>query len=215
MVRVDPPIVIRGPEKGNGTISIAPELRSLESTFTEASPFTGYASESFEAISPRGLGSTVEEARESQHFKKATTLDLSVAESQKEQLMPSEEKYFEKYLDSRISNIEAAVGHQTEQLGTIVKNLEKNIDRVLTESAAIKKESADNNRWWNRLLVASVVGVLALFVGLIYFVTNLTTSVTVTVNRDVKDLRQEYRSDFTQLQRTIESEIAKIVKSKP
>ena len=115
------------------------------------------------------------------------------------------------------NGIEAAVGHQTKQLETIVGSLEKSVDRSLTESAAVKKEASDNNRALTTWYICGVWAAVGLFLAIVVLVLGVyrhISGLNEATNKDIKEFRQEVRSDFSQLQRSFESEIAKITKTK-
>lgn len=127
------------------------------------------------------------------------TFVKSISTPRKEDLaMPEEEKYFEKYLDSRLTNIERVVQDQStrmeenlkqhkDMIEVLVTNLNENVKGAVTASAAITKEVTENNRWWNRLLVGSILTVMALFAGMLYFMSNVSS----TVSRETMELRKE------------------------
>ena len=118
-----------------------------------------------------------------------------------------DEKYFDKYLDSRLSNIEVALTNQSDKMTVMVSSLEKLVDRTVTENAATKKELADNMRWSNRLIIGSLIGILALFAGMIYFMISLN----YTLSRDSTDIRR----DLYQFQQSIHQQVDKMIKPAP
>lgn len=153
-------------------------------------------------------------------FQSYSGLANSSPEREQTEMDPGEEKYIEQRLDSIEMTMETAIKHQTEEmelkmnglsqeithqtklLETIAGNLEKSVDRALIQSDITRKESADNSRWHNRLLVSGILGVLALFVGMIYFMVNL--------NNNFSKDNTELRNQFSQSQRNLTSVVSNL-----
>lgn len=127
---------------------------------------------------------------------------------QEEPTMPDEEKYFGKYLDSRLSNIETtmktAIEHQTKELGIIAGNLKENVDRSLVQSDIARKGLASNNKW----LITSMFTVVIMFAGLLYFMMSNNTISSNINNNIIKD-NLELRKEFYQSQMNLSGSLSK------
>ena len=131
--------------------------------------------------------------------------------------MPDEEKSFEKYLDSRLSNIETAIEHQTRELSIIAGTLKESVDRALVQSDIARKGLAGNNKWLiGSMFTVAVLfaGIVGLFAGMIYFIGTTSTNVrqnTIELSSFGKNITELGRGTFS-VSRWLPVEMARIMK---
>lgn len=158
----------------------------------------------YETISDNAEENQTQSSR-SVYYSGITDLDN---EQEKPEMDPIEEKYVDYRLSSIEQTMETAIQHQTERLELIASSLERSVDRSLVESAAVRKESADNNRWWNHILVAGTLSIVIGLLGVIYFVVGSNKGLSGEINSLSKD-NMELRKDFSKSQQAVVGVVSK------
>lgn len=125
------------------------------------------------------------------------------------QMDPKDEKIIDIRLKSMEDTFREGLRHQTEVLDIRVNNLSELVRTSINESAAIKKEFLDNNRWWTRMLVVGMFTVIALFAGVVYFILNLSKDVTKETTESRRETT-ELRKEVYQMYHGFQKELQKV-----